>query len=364
MAKNIAVVGFGNVGKAVAGSLVNYPNLYPDMRLGWIFTRRPEKVRDQVHQRLKGLVHDSDDIYRLKEKPDVAILCDGASALLDGGLGPEWLGFCNTVCSFDDHGKTGHVPQYFAAMNYAAKKAGHVAVIGTGWDPGTFSFEGVYANAFLGVKAYRFYGLTEKGGLSMGHSQHVREVNGVADALQYTHAIPETIEQVRAGERRDFGPGDMHWREVLAVLKTGANADRIREEIVNMPGYFKPYRRVEVNFVTQDELEAQRQQRGMAHDGLVIAVSDTGIGHKAVIEYRCQWDSNPEGTARIMLAYARAVARLNNQLKPGWSGALASLVRPFWRLQRGYVSGAFTTLDIPAALLSSHGQDELLINFV
>ncbi len=335
MKTKVAVVGFGNIGRAVIAALPKQS----DMELVAVLTKRPEDVKRQGPDLP---VFGWSQINSLPTKPDVAVLCGGSTNLLDEGQGPKWARICNTVCSFDDHGKNGRVPEYFAMMDGTAKTTKHVSIIATGWDPGTFSIEGVCANAFLGVKVYRFYGLTENGGLSMGHSQHAREVDGVADALQYTHAIPEAIELIRAGKNPNLTPGKMHWREVLVVLEPGADPKQVRQKIVLMPGYYEPYPRVEVKFVSREELDAERQRRGMAHDGLVIAVSETAPSHKAIIEYRCQWDSNPEGTARIMLAFARAAVRLGKEGR----------------------SGAFTPLDIPPAYLSPHSQEELLSHFV
>lgn len=339
MSIKIAVVGYGNVGQGVITAFLHCPPLYPDMKLAGVFTRRPDVVRERVpYLRIPPLVYAAGDIYHLPTPPDVAILCGGSTNLLDEGQGPQWAKICNTVCSFDDHGR---VPEYFAAMNQAAKRAGQLAAICTGWHPGTLSVQGLYANAFLGVLPHHFYGLTEKGGLSMGHTQHAKEVEGVADAVQYTHARPEAIERIRTGQNLELTPGDKIWREVFVVLKTGADEAEVRQAIVSMPMYYAPYQ-TKVEFVSQERLDEIRHERGMAHDGMTIAVGETSPGKLARLIYRCEYDSNPEGTARIMLACARAVVRLGKEGR----------------------SGAFTLLDIPPAYLSSLSQEELLRNFV
>ena len=327
----VAVVGFGNIGRAVIAALPKQP----DMELMAVLTRRPREVHAQASNLPIFSIGQAND---LPIQPDVAILCGGSKAdLFDGGQGGQFINICHTVDSFDTHAR---IAEYAAEMNQAARVAGHVAIFSTGWDPGTFSLARVFANAFLpGVRAYAFYGLTERGGLSMGHSDAIRTIPGVADARQYTHAIPEAIKWVRSGKNPDLKPGDMHWRECVVVLKSGTDPTAVREQIVGMPHYFAPYR-TEVRFVSQQELN--RHYYSMPHDGVVIAVGETAPGHQAIIEYKNVWDSNPEGTAGIMLAFARAAVRLGKEKR----------------------SGAFTPLDIPPAYLSPHSQEELLEHFM
>ncbi|MFA6410310.1 MAG: diaminopimelate dehydrogenase [Candidatus Buchananbacteria bacterium] len=357
---NVAIVGFGNVGQAVAAALTNNPELYPDLRLYAIFTRRPDAVQEQLVWPMRQMVYENHEIYSLPKKPDVAILCDGATGLLDEGMGAEWATICNTVCSYDDHGR---VPEYFAAMNRVAKKAGHVAAICTGWHPGTLSVQGLYANTFLGVTPHHLYGLTPKGGLSMGHTQHVKDVPGVADGVQYTHTRPEAIERIKTGDNPTLTSGDKIWREVFIVLKPGAEEEQVKSAITTMEGYFAPYQ-TQVTIVDQETLDAIRSERGMAHDGMTIAVAETSPGRLATLIYQCEYARNPEGTARIMLPCARAACRLNSQIKPGIIGVAASLMAPWHRLSQGYISGAFTMLDLAPALLSAHPQEKLLAEFV
>jgi len=330
--KRVAVVGYGNIGRAVIAALPKQP----DMELAAVLTRRVEQVREQAPD-LPIFSLDRIDLVA-RANVNVAILCGGSCTdLFDGRQGPQLAERWNTVDSFDTHAR---IRDYAELMQTAAEKAGTVAVFSVGWDPGTFSLARVYADAFLpGCKPYAFYGLTEQGGLSMGHSDAIRQIPGVADARQYTHAKPEAMELVRSGKNPDFEPGDLHWRECIVVLEDGADEDEVRRQIVDMPNYFAPYQTT-VEFVTQEELE--RDYSDMPHDGVVIAASETSPGNAGVIEYANTWNSNPEGTAGIMLAFARAAVRLRNQGQ----------------------CGAFTPLDVPPALLSPRSREELLTKFM
>lgn len=321
------IVGYGNVGRGVMASLKNQP----DMELVGIVSRSPERVKKSVTDLPVYPVGDSDTWLR-ELRPDVAILCGGSKDDLPK-QGPEFCKLVNTVDSFDNHSR---IPEYFALMDESAKKAGHVSVISTGWDPGIFSLERVLGGAFLpGSRAYGFYGLGPAGGLSMGHSDALRTIPGVVDARQYTHAVPEAVERVRRGENPDFGPGDMHTRECFVVLAPDADREKVLQQIVTMPGYFAPYQ-TKVNFVSQEELNAKCA--GFPHDGLVITAGKTGAGNSALAEYRCQWGSNPEATGNVLVAHARAVYRLAQEKR----------------------SGAFTILDIPPAYFSRCDRAELL----
>ena len=327
----VVVVGYGNVGRGVIASIRNNP----DMVLAGIVSRSPERVKKEVTE---VPVLPLADVKAWVEalRPDVAILCGGSKNDL-----PEQTAminkFVNTVDSFDNHSC---VPQYFAQVDASAQEAGFVSVISTGWDPGVFSLERVLANSFLpGCRAYGFYGLGEAGGLSMGHSDALRTIEGVLDARQYTHAVPESIEKVRSGENPQFTPGDMHTRECFVVAAPDADRDRITAEIVNMPGYFAPYKTV-VNFVTMEELKAKYS--GFPHDGLVVAAGTTGNGNPARVEYRCQWGSNPEATANILVAHARAAVRMAAEGR----------------------KGAFTILDIPPSYFSTLSKEELLAKWI
>ncbi len=328
----VVIVGLGNIGRGVYQSLA----VNPDMELAGIVSRTPERVRRE----LPGVpVLDVGDPVRwMREfRPDVAILCGGSKNDLPQ-QGPEIVRHVATVDSFDNHSC---IPEYHAKMQLAAQASGHVAVISTGWDPGIFSLERVLANAFLpGSRAYGFYGLGPNGGLSMGHSDALRTIPGVKDARQFTHAVPEAVERARRGENPQFEAGDMHTRECFVVLEDGADAVAVEAAIKSMPGYFAPYRTT-VNFVSQQELDTR--YAGFPHDGCVVAASTTGTaGNAAMVEYRCVWGSNPEATANVLVAHARAAARLAAEGK----------------------NGAFTILDIPPAYLSALSQAELLKKFM
>ena len=323
----VVVAGYGNVGRGVLASLENNS----DMILAGIVSRSPERVRKEISN-VPVLPLNDIEQWVGELRPDVAILCGGSKNDL-----PEQTAnicrFVNTVDSFDNHSC---IPQYFEKVNTAATAAGKVSVISTGWDPGVFSMERVLANTFLpGSRAYGFYGLGEKGGLSMGHSDALRTIDGVIDARQYTHAIHASIDKVRSGENPSFTPGDMHERVCFVVASPDADKEKIVSEIVNMPGYFAPYKTT-VNFVSAEELK--EKYSGFPHDGLVVASGVTGNGNPAGIEYRCQWGSNPEATANILVAHARAAVRLAGEGR----------------------KGAFTILDIPPAYFSALSKEELL----
>ncbi|MBV6492120.1 MAG: Meso-diaminopimelate D-dehydrogenase [Turneriella sp.] len=325
---NVAIVGYGNVGKGVLSALKQNA----DITASAIFSRSPERVKKEG---LSLPVYSIDAIEKLKGI-DVAILCGGSKDDLPA-QGPQFAALINTVDSFDNHSK---IPEYFAQMDSVAKKSSKVAVISAGWDPGTFSLERVMGTVVIpNAKMYGFYGLSPKGGLSMGHSDALRTINGVKDARQYTHAIGEAIEKIRNGENPTFTARDMHWRECFVVLEEGADKEKVTQEIVSMPGYFEPYRTV-VNFVTEEELKAQ--YAGFPHDGLVIGAGVLGGGEKALVEYRNTWESNPVATGHILVAHARAAYRLAEERK----------------------TGAFTILDIPPAYLTNKSREELLRSFV
>ena len=327
----VAVVGYGNVGRGVIAAIRNNP----DMVLAGIVSRSPERVKKEV----TGVpVLPLADVKAWVDelRPDVAVLCGGSKNDL-----PEQTAminkFVNTVDSFDNHSC---IPEYFAKVDASAQGSGFVSVISTGWDPGVFSLERVLANSFLpGCRAYGFYGLGEAGGLSMGHSDALRTIEGVLDARQYTHAVPESIDKVRNGENPQFTPGDMHTRECFVVAAPDADRERITAEIVNMPGYFAPYKTV-VYFVSMEELK--EKYSGFPHDGLVVAAGTTGDGNPARVEYRCQWGSNPEATANILVAHARAAVRLAGEGR----------------------KGAFTILDIPPSYFTAMSKAELLSKWI
>ena len=327
----IGIVGYGNIGRGVQVAIAKNNEVFGDVVLSGIISRRPDQIKKEVSGINVVGFDKCNDI-----DTDVIILCGGSATDLPV-QGPQFVKNFNTVDSFDTHAK---VPDYFREMDRTAKENNTVAIIATGWDPGTFSLERVLADAFIpGSKPYGFYGLSEKGGLSMGHSDAMRRVSGVKDARQYTHAIHETMENVRNGKNPTLKAGDLHWRECIVVAEEGADKEKIANEIKTMPNYYEPYKTT-VEFVTQEELD--KEHSGMPHDGAVIAVGETGDGNKSIIEYRNEWASNPASTANILVAHARAACRLKKEGK----------------------SGAFTILDVPAGYLSGRSQEELLRDFM
>lgn len=325
----IAIIGYGNVGRGAVKAI----GRNADMKLACILSRSPERVRKELGDMVS--VFTADSIDELK-KADVAILCSGSKDDLPI-QGPFYAKYINTVDSYDNHSQA---LSYFKAMDNAAREAGTVSCVSIGWDPGTFSLQRVMGNALIpGSKTYGFYGTTPKGGISMGHSDAIRRIDGVQDARQYTHAIPDAIESVRSGESHELKPGDMHWRECFVVAKDGADTTKIEHEIKNMEGYFASYKTI-VHFVSQEELDVKCS--GFPHDGLVISSGKTGDSNGALIEYRNVWDSNPEATANILVAHARAAKRLADENR----------------------RGAFTILDIPPAYLSPHSREELIRSFL
>lgn len=312
----MVIVGFGNIGRAVLNALPDYP----DFECVGIITRNPNRVRKEISDIPLYAV---DESLWMEIDADVAILCGGSKDDLPV-QGPLFARYFNTVCSFDTHAhidnyrdpvtqeeKTG----YYHVMDNVARNHGNTAMVCQGWDPGIFSLMRALFTACLGeAKAEGFYGLSPKGGLSMGHSDALRTVPGVKDARQYTHAKPETIGLFRSGSDSHPTPGDMHWRECLVVPAEDANREAIEHAIVTMPNYFAPFATT-VRFVTQEELD--RDHSDMPHDGLVIGVAPHGS-----MEFRNAWKSNPRGTAGILLAYARAAVRYNED---GVLGALTAL---------------------------------------
>ena len=318
----IVIVGYGNVGRGVHHAIARSP----DTMLAGIISRDPQRVAGEVGG-VPLYARDDEETWRTRLVADVAVLCGGSAADLPE-QGPYFARFFNTVDSFDTHRD---IPSYFETMDTVARKAGTVSIISTGWDPGTFSLERVLADAFIpGASHYTFWGR----GVSQGHSDAARHVKGVKDARQYTIPIPKAMERVRSGENPSLCQREKHRRLVYVVAEDGADEDRIAREIKGMPNYYSDYD-TEVVFVTDAEMK--RDHAAYPHAGFVLASGTTGGGNKALIEYRCEWGSNPEATGSILVAHARAAARLSRQQR--------------W--------GAFTILDLPAAYLSPHPADEL-----
>lgn len=301
---NIGIVGYGNLGKSVeAGIRQN-----KDMELVGVFSRRdPSSIKVNA----EGVnVYHIDDAKDMIEKIDVMVLCGGSMSDIPV-QGPEFASMFNTVDGYDTHAK---IPEYFDSVDKNAKAAGKVSIISSGWDPGMFSLNRIFAEAILPEgNTYTFWGK----GVSQGHSDAIRRVEGVKDAKQYTIPIDSAIEAVKNGENPEFTTRQKHKRECYVVVNEGVDKAKIEQEIKTMPNYFSDYD-TEVHFITEEELI--KNHSGLPHGGRVIRSGMTGFQNenKHVIEYKLTLGSNPDFTANILLAYARAAYRLN---KEGSSGA-------------------------------------------
>ncbi len=299
MKTRIGILGYGNLGRGIECAIAQNP----DMELVAVFTRRnPETVKiltDGVK------VYSVDDALDMKDQIDVMILCGGSATDLPKQT-PEYAKYFNVVDSFDTHAK---IPEHFAATDASAKKNGNIAVISCGWDPGMFSLNRLYANAILPVgNDYTFWGK----GVSQGHSDAIRRVEGVANAKQYTVPVESALEAVRNGENPELTTRQKHTRECFVVAKEGADLERITEEIKTMPNYFADYDTT-VEFITEEELQAKHG--GIPHGGFVIRSGKTGWNeeHSHIIEYSLKLDSNPEFTASVIVACARAAFRMKQE---------------------------------------------------
>ena len=321
MAIRVGIYGYGNLGRGVEAALTRCP----DMELVGVFTRRdPSSLTIQS----AGVpVIAADKAAEYVDKVDVMILCGGSATDLPERT-PAMASLFNVVDSFDTHAR---IPEHFAAVDAAARAAGKVGAISVGWDPGMFSLNRLYAGAILPEgKDYTFWGK----GVSQGHSDAVRRIEGVADARQYTVPVESAVEAVRSGAQPELSTREKHTREVFVVAKEGADRERITREIVTMPYYFDQYDTT-VHFITAEEMA--RDHSGLPHGGSVLRSGVSGNGNRQLIEYRLTLDSNPEFTAGVLVAYARAVVRLNQEGK----------------------SGCVTVLDVPPAYLSDRSGAEL-----
>jgi len=316
----IGIVGYGNLGRGVAAAI----GRAPDMELAALFTRR--NPADLSGPEGVAVRHVSEaEAYR--DRIDVMILCGGSATDLPE-QGPQFARLFNTVDSFDTHAK---IPEYFEQVDAAAKAAGRVAVISTGWDPGLFSLNRLIMEAILPEgKEYTFWGK----GVSQGHSDAVRRVEGVKHAVQYTIPVEAAIERIRAGETPELGTRDKHIRECFVVAHEGADKAKIERDIVTMPHYFADYHTI-VHFIDEEEFRANHSE--MPHGGFVIRSGVTGRGTKQIVEFSLKLGSNPEFTASVLVAYARAAHRLARE------GA----------------SGAKTVFDIAPAYLSPRSPAEM-----
>lgn len=308
----VGIVGYGNLGKGVRKAI----NQNQDIELEAIFTRREVS---KVSENDNLMVHIS-KISDFKDKIDVMILCGGsATDLVEQG--PMVAEMFNTVDSFDTHAK---IPAYFEKMNEVSSASGNLSIISVGWDPGLFSLNRLLGNAVLpNGKDYTFWGK----GVSQGHSDAIRRIQGVKNGIQYTIPIETALERVRSGENPDLTTREKHLRECFVVAEEGADKTKIEEEIKNMPNYFSDYDTT-VHFITEEELK--RDHSGIPHGGFVIRTGETGEGTKQRIEFSLELGSNPEFTSSVLVAYARAIYKM---AKEGKKGALTVFDVPF-----GYLS--------------------------
>lgn len=324
MAKTrIGIVGYGNLGRGV--ELACRQN--DDMEFVALFTRRNPV---DVHPLTEGVaVYSTDELESRAGECDVLVLCGGSANDLPKQT-PVYAGLCNVVDSFDTHA---NIPEHFAAVDAAAKESGHAAIISAGWDPGMFSLARLYASCILPQGGdYTFWGR----GVSQGHSDAIRRIEGVVDARQYTVPVPAALEAVRAGEQPSLTTRQKHTRECFVVVEEGADKAAIEKAIVEMPNYFADYDTT-VTFISQEELD--RDHVGIPHGGSVIRSGVTGEQgeHRHVIEYSLKLGSNPEFTGSVLVACARALHRMSAEGQ----------------------TGCKTLLDIPPAYLSASNGEEL-----
>ena len=303
MAVRIGILGYGNLGRGIECAI----RQNQDMELVAVFTRRdPQQVKIQT----EGVsVYKVDQIAEFQDKIDVLMLCGGSATDLPKQT-PEYAKYFNVIDSFDTHA---NIPQHFADVDEVAKANGHVAMISVGWDPGMFSLNRMYANAILPEgRDYTFWGK----GVSQGHSDAIRRVEGVKDGKQYTIPVESALEAVRNGENPELTTRQKHTRECFVVLEEGADPVKVEATIKNMPNYFADYDTT-VHFISEEELKANHS--GIPHGGFVIRSGKTGWEqeHKHVIEYSLKLDSNPEFTACVIVAYARAAFRLHSEGQSG-----------------------------------------------
>jgi len=298
----IAIAGYGNLGRGVECAVKQND----DMELYGVFSRRnPESVKTLTDAKVYGM----DEILKHKENIDVLIICGGSATDLPVQT-PELAKSFNVIDSFDTHKK---IPEHFENVDKSAKEAGKIAMISVGWDPGMFSLNRLYAAAILpDGNDYTFWGK----GVSQGHSDAIRRIDGVIDARQYTIPVDAALEAVRSGKNPELTTRQKHTRECFVVAEEGADKARIENEIKTMPNYFADYDTT-VNFISEDEMK--KNHSGIPHGGFVIRCGKTGLNgeNTHIIEYGLKLDSNPEFTSSVLVAYARAAYRMN---KEGMSG--------------------------------------------
>lgn len=299
----LGILGYGNLGKGVECAV----RQNGDMELTAVFTRRDPAGVSILTEGVS--VYPVEEAVKMQDKIDVLILCGGSATDLPVQT-PEFVKYFNVVDSFDTHAK---IPEHFEAVDAAAKESGKVGIISCGWDPGMFSLNRLYANAILPCgKDYTFWGK----GVSQGHSDAIRRIEGVVDARQYTIPVEEALQSVRSGQNPDLTTRQKHTRECFVVAEEGADKARIEEEIKTMPNYFADYDTT-VHFISMEELKANHS--GIPHGGFVIRTGKTGWEEEYgnVIEYSLKLDSNPAFTSSVLVAYARAAYRMAKEGQKG-----------------------------------------------
>lgn len=323
MKTRIGILGYGNLGRGIECAIKHND----DMELVAVFTRRNPDVVKIMTENVK--VYSINDVKDFKDKIDVMILCGGSATDLPEQT-KKYVEMFNVIDSFDTHAK---IPEHFASVDEVAKKSGKIGIISVGWDPGMFSLNRLYANAILtNGSDYTFWGK----GVSQGHSDAIRRIDGVLDGKQYTIPVESALEAVRNGLNPELTTRQKHTRECFVVAEEGADKARIESEIKNMPNYFADYDTT-VHFITEEELK--KNHSGIPHGGFVIRSGKTGWNDENthIIEYSLKLDSNPEFTASVLVAYARAAARLNAEGQ----------------------TGCKTVFDIAPAYLSAKSGEEL-----
>ncbi len=323
MTKRVGIMGYGNLGRGIECALKQNK----DMELVAVFTRREPETVKILTEGVK--VYHVDEAIKMKDEIDVLILCGGSAIDLPEQT-KEYAKYFTVVDSFDTHAR---IPEHFDNVDKSAKEGGNVAVISAGWDPGMFSINRLYGNAILPEgKDYTFWGK----GVSQGHSDAIRRVEGVANGKQYTVPIESALEAVRNGSNPELTTREKHLRECFVVAEEGADLAKIESEIKNMPNYFADYDTT-VTFITEEEL--QRDHAGIPHGGFVIRSGRTGWNgeNTHVIEYSLKLDSNPEFTASVIVACARAAVRMKEE----------------------GMKGCKTIFDIPPAYLTAMSGEEI-----
>lgn len=299
----IGILGYGNLGRGVECAIKQNA----DMNLVGVFTRRnPETVTILTKE---AGVYSIEQLEEMKDQIDVLVICGGSATDLPGQT-PLFANSFNVIDSFDTHA---NIPEHFEAVDKAAKESGHLGLISVGWDPGLFSLNRLYANSVLpSGNDYTFWGK----GVSQGHSDAIRRITGVVDARQYTIPVQSALDAVRSGSNPELTTRQKHTRECFVVAKEDADLDVITETIVSMPNYFSDYDTT-VHFISQEEMD--QNHSGIPHGGFVLRSGNTGWEeeHKHLIEYQLTLDSNPEFTASVLVAYARALHRLYEEGKRG-----------------------------------------------